>query len=122
MSAVPAATPDAPNAPTARSGLHHVEHVMGTAVSFDLRDNRAARSGLDAAITWLHHVDETFSTYRDDSPISQLGRGDITLDQVSDEIQFVLMLCERVRNETGGAFDALPSRPRTARTSIRRAW
>ena len=91
-------------------GYHHVEHVMGMAVSIDVRDdlgaNAAARPGLDAVVRWLHHVDATFSPYIDDSPISRLGRAEITLDDVSDEVCEVLLLCDQLAEDTGGAFDA----------------
>jgi thiamine biosynthesis lipoprotein len=90
----------------AGAGLRHVEHVMGTAVSFDIRGTVMHRDGLDEAISWLHHVDETFSTYIDDSPISRLGRAEITLDDIDDEVTEVLLLCERLRDDTDGAFDA----------------
>jgi thiamine biosynthesis lipoprotein len=94
-------------APTqSERGQHHVEQVMGTAVGFDIRD-AADEGGLQAAIAWLHHVDATFSTYRFDSPISRLGRGELHLDDVSEEVRSVLLLCERLRRETDGAFDAL---------------
>jgi thiamine biosynthesis lipoprotein len=91
------------------TGYHHVEHVMGMAVSIDVRDGAggAAISGsLAAVVEWLHHVDRTFSTYIEDSPISRLGRGEIGLDEVSDEVRDILLLCERLRADTGGAFDA----------------
>ncbi len=87
-------------------GAHHIVYVMGTAVVFDIRD-AAGSGGLRAAVDWLHHVDETFSTYRLESPISQLGRGEITLADVSEEVRSILLLCERLRRETNGAFDAL---------------
>ena len=87
-------------------GSHHIEHVMGTAVVFDIRDT-SDRDGVAAAVAWLHHVDATFSTYRVESPISRLGRGEIGLDDVSEEVRSVLLLCERLRGETNGAFDAL---------------
>ncbi len=48
---------------TGHTGDHHVEHVMGTAVSFDVRDAAADRGGLAEAVAWLHHVDQTLSTY-----------------------------------------------------------
>jgi thiamine biosynthesis lipoprotein len=89
-----------------RPGFHHVEHVMGTAVTFDGRDNQPGHDGLAEAVAWLHHVDQTFSTYIHDSPISRLGRAEITLDAVDDEITDVLLQCERLRDETNGAFDA----------------
>ncbi len=86
-------------------GLHHVEHVMGTAVSFDIRGT-AQGSALDAAIAWLQHVDQTFSPYIPDSPISRLGRGELGIDDVDDEIAGVLVHCEHLRVDTDGAFDA----------------
>jgi thiamine biosynthesis lipoprotein len=93
-----------------RPGYHHVEHVMGTAVSFDVRDDRADSGALAEAVTWLRHVDETYSPYIDDSPISRLGRGEVTLAElngdVADEIGDVLNICEQLRVDSGGAFDA----------------
>jgi len=89
-----------------RTGYHHVEHVMGTAVSFDVRDGTPDGGGLGEAVAWLHHVDQTFSTYITDSAISRLGRAEITLDDIDDEVTEVLLLCERLRDDTEGAFDA----------------
>lgn len=91
----------------AGNGAVHVEQVMGMAVSFDLADDPDDRTtaGLVAAVDWLHHVDRTFSPYLDDSTISRFGRGDITIDEVGDEVCDVLVACDRLRDETGGAFD-----------------
>jgi thiamine biosynthesis lipoprotein len=87
-------------------GLHHVEHVMGMAVSIDVRDN-ISRDAIDEVVTWLHHVDATFSTYKMDSPISRLGSGEFTLDDMSDEVLGVLAMCEALNADTNGAFDVL---------------
>ena len=51
----------------------HVERVMGTVASLDIRAGRA--DGLDAAIASLHDADARFSTYRPDSEISRIARG-----------------------------------------------
>jgi thiamine biosynthesis lipoprotein len=88
-------------------GYHHVEDVMGMAVSIDVRDEVIGTPGLHEVVAWLHHVDETFSVYRDDSPISRLGRGEMQLDDVDDEVRSVLLQCEAIRYDTAGAFDAL---------------
>lgn len=95
-----------PSITTPAAGFHHVEQVMGTAVSFDVRDGVAARGALAEAVSWLHHVDETFSPYIEGSPITRLGRGELTIDAATDEIRDVLLTCERLRDETDGAFDA----------------
>lgn len=86
------------------TGAHHVEHVMGMAVSIDVR-NDIDPVALTRVVEWLHHVDDTFSTYKMESPISQFGIGAIDVDHLSHEVQTVLELCEIVREQTNGAFD-----------------
>ncbi|MFF3949032.1 FAD:protein FMN transferase [Streptomyces sp. NPDC001902] len=87
-------------------GLHHVEHVMGTVFSFDVRDRAtcAVRDALDRAVRHLHTVDAVFSTYRPDSAVSRLGRGEIGLDDCPGEVRDVLELCARASHETDGWF------------------
>ena len=85
---------------------HHVEHVMGMAVSIDVRDH-APLAAIDEVVAWLHHVDATFSTHRLDSPVSRLGLGELTLDDMPAEVIGVLCRCEELHDDTGGAFDVL---------------
>jgi thiamine biosynthesis lipoprotein len=84
----------------------HVEHVMGTAVSFDVRDNLPARDAIDAAVAWLHDVDAEFSTYRRDSAVSRFDRGELVRSSASRDLRWVIRRCEQLRQETGGYFDA----------------
>lgn len=98
--------------------LGHVEHVMGTVVSFDVRlgdspdadadspDVDGLRSAIAAAVTWLHRVDAVFSTYRDDSQISRLGRGELRLDDCDPDVAFVLDLCAHVGRLSHGYFSS----------------
>ena len=79
---------------------------MGTAVSIDVRDDVDGEPGLVELIRWLHHVDRAFSTWKDDSEISRLGRGEVELADVTPEVRDVLRRCEAIREVTGGAFDA----------------
>jgi thiamine biosynthesis lipoprotein len=87
----------------------HVEHVMGTVVSLDARGagQRAAEAATRRLVAWLHDVDRRFSTFRLDSEISRIGRGELALDSASDEVRHVLERCARLRRDTGGAFDEL---------------
>lgn len=101
------------------TGLHHVEHVMGMAVSFDVRDGavREADSpvldlagALHAATEWLHAVDATWSTYRDDSQITRFARGEIRAEDLSEEMHEVLDMCAELSWDSDGAFDiAIPA-------------
>lgn len=89
-----------------RRPRHHVEMVMGMAVSIDVRDPVPA-AAIDDVIAWLHHVDDTFSTHRNDTPVSRLGLGELTLAEMPDEVLEVLRRCEELHDETNGAFDVL---------------
>ncbi|MFD7286506.1 FAD:protein FMN transferase [Streptomyces sp. NPDC059863] len=82
---------------------------MGTVFSFDIRDPRtpAIEVALREAVRWLHHVDEVYSTYRPDSVICRLSRGEIGLDECCPEVREVLNLCKRAVRHTGGWFSHL---------------
>lgn len=90
--------------------LAHAEHVMGTVVSFDVRlddvGEQNARDAMAQAVAWLHRVDAVFSTYRDDSQISRLGRGELRLDECDPDVADVLDLCAQVGRETNGYFSS----------------
>jgi thiamine biosynthesis lipoprotein len=88
------------------TGRHHVEHVMGMAVSIDVRD-RCSDAAIDEVVSWLHHVDTTFSTHRPDSPISRLGLGELDFADMDDEVLGILAMCEELYDDTDGSFDVL---------------
>jgi FAD:protein FMN transferase len=78
---------------------------MGMAISVDVRDEGIEADVLDAVFAWLQLVDETFSTYRDDSEVSRLGRGELALDECSQHVRAVLAMCDEVHQTSGGYFD-----------------
>src|SRR6188472_4241775 len=81
-----------------------VEHVMGTVASLDIRGGRL--DGLDAAIHPLHDADARFSTYRPESEIRRIEAGTLRRADASQDVQAVLARCARLRDQTGGYFDA----------------
>jgi thiamine biosynthesis lipoprotein len=88
-----------------RHARHHVELVMGMAVTIDVRDPDCPPQAIDDVVEWLHHVDRVFSTHKPESPISAMGRGELTLEDASEEIREVIRQCAELSVETGGAFD-----------------
>src|SRR4051812_5644660 len=80
---------------------------MGMPIGIDL----AAGEGIDVepAFAWLREVDATFSTFRDDSEISRLDRGEITLADCRPEVDDVLSRCLALERETRGFFSARPA-------------
>jgi len=97
-------------ASTARPvSARYVEHVMGMPVSLALRgrhtaDSRA-REAWSEALADLREVDRVFSTYREDSCVSRLARGEITVSDCPPEVVEVLELGLLARVQSNGAFD-----------------
>src|SRR3954470_5840358 len=92
---------------TGRRPVHRrVEHVMGMPISLALRGRHAAdRYGEAAwarALAVLHEADRVFSTFREDSAISRLDRGELTVADCPPEVGEVLALGELARTESGG--------------------
>ena len=85
-----------------------VEHVMGTAVVFDVRDHEFNHDYLEEAASMLHWVDATFSVFRHDSEISRIARGELSVTDADLQVQVVLAICEALRRDTKGAFDHRP--------------
>ncbi|MGW1537209.1 FAD:protein FMN transferase [Streptomyces aureus] len=86
--------------------LRHAEEVMGTVFSFDVRggESGAVRTALEEAIAGLHRVDEVFSTYREDSQISRLARGELTVEECDPEVAEVLGLGAEAERASDGWF------------------
>jgi FAD:protein FMN transferase len=60
----------------------------------------------EAVFAWLRWVDATFSTYRADSEVSRLDRGELAPADAHPLVREVLERCEALRIETDGHFDA----------------
>lgn len=84
---------------------------MGFPVSLRIDDKDVPEGLADAVFGWLQEADRRFSPFRPDSEVSRLDRGDTGPDDISADLAEVLLLSERYRTETGGAFDIrLPGR------------
>lgn len=107
-----------------------VEHVMGMPISLALRGRhaRTAEGGAawEAALVVLRRADEVFSTWRTDSQVSRLDRGELDLADCSPEVAEVLGLGEAARMASGGAFDLWrldrSGRPRLDPSGVVKGW
>ncbi|MCX4975949.1 MULTISPECIES: FAD:protein FMN transferase [unclassified Streptomyces] len=79
---------------------------MGTVFSFDVRGGEPAvvQAALEEAVAQLHRVNEVFSTYREDSQISRLARGELTVAECDPEVAEVLDLCAEAERLSEGWF------------------
>jgi thiamine biosynthesis lipoprotein len=84
----------------------HVEQVMGTVFTIAIRDAGSWDAAVADVVTWLHHVDALFSTYKPDSEISRLRTGRLTLEAADPLVRSVLQLCLDYEAETDRYFTA----------------
>ncbi len=81
---------------------------MGTVVSYRLEPGQLsedeALDALAASTSELHRLDDLFSTWKPDSPMSRLRRDELAAP-VPGEIEIVLELCAAAKDVTGGWFD-----------------
>ena len=78
--------------------------LMGMPITVDIAGASGATL-VEAVFDYFEHIDRRFSTYRTDSEISAINRGDIPVKDWSGEMMEVLALAERTRSETNGYFD-----------------
>lgn len=70
-------------------------HIVGNAIEKDIND----------VFTYLHHIDNVFSTYKKDSEISKINDGSLLKRNATEEVKHIFALCEETKHETNGYFD-----------------
>lgn len=86
-------------------GLRRVEHVMGMPILVDVRDESVDADVIDRVFDWFRVVDARFSTFKPDSEICRIDRGELALEDAHADVRAVLERCEELCDETGGYFD-----------------
>ena len=83
--------------------------VWGTILYIAAISTTLEKSAIDGAIKevkkFVYEVDEIFSTYKENSVVSKLRRGEIKIGDCSDDVIEVWKACEFVSELTGGAFN-----------------
>lgn len=85
--------------------MFRVEQIMGMPILIDVRDREVAPEALDRAFAWFREVDARFSTYKPESEICRLNRGELQLAEAHADVREVIARCEELVAETGGFFD-----------------
>jgi thiamine biosynthesis lipoprotein len=77
---------------------------MGMPIVLDVRDAVEGET-VDRVFDWLRRVDATFSTFKPDSEISRINRGELAVADAESDVREVLERCEELRAVTRGYFD-----------------
>ena len=71
----------------------------------DSLDQSAISAAVDSVEKFFYEVDRDFSTYKSDSQVSRIRRGQLSIEDATKYVKQVWELCEYSRELTLGAFD-----------------
>lgn len=83
--------------------------LWGTVIIFQIPKGSAPRPefelACDESIAFFKEIDRLFSTYREDSEVTKLRRGQITIEEANPYLKLVWNRCIELRDQTNRAFD-----------------
>jgi thiamine biosynthesis lipoprotein len=79
--------------------------IMGMPVIIDIPES-IDETVFEEVSSYLHGIDETFSTYRHDSEVSRFNNGSLKKDNLSADVRYVSEQCEYYSGLTDGYFSA----------------
>jgi len=79
--------------------------LMGMPITLEVIDKSVSEVVFDEVFSYFAYVDGKFSTYKDDSEISKINRGELSLAESSEDMQLIFGLAEQTRLETDGYFN-----------------
>ncbi|TSC85087.1 MAG: ApbE family lipoprotein [Parcubacteria group bacterium Gr01-1014_13] len=85
--------------------MKQTRQLMGMPITVEICDSFATEDIFDKVFSYFDYVDKKFSTYKDESDISQINRGEIKEKDYSQDMLEVWRLCEETKKITNGYFD-----------------
>jgi thiamine biosynthesis lipoprotein len=79
--------------------------MMGMPITVEVVDPGVQEELFDRLFDYFAAIDQRFSTYKEDSEISQINRHELAMGKTSQDMRTIFALAEQYRLETGGFFD-----------------
>jgi FAD:protein FMN transferase len=79
--------------------------IMGMPVTVEIADAAADENDIAAVFDYFRYIDEKFSTYKPDSEMMRINRGEIAERDWSDDMAIIFGLAEDTKQRTNGFFD-----------------
>jgi len=96
--------------------------VMGMPATVELHGANAKQEVLEAVFAYFTAIDTQFSTYKTDSEISRINRGEVTEEAYSPRMKEVLAIAEDTKKKTNGYFDVLTPSGSTDPSGLVKGW
>lgn len=79
--------------------------IMGMPITVNIVDDAVTQKDIDTIFDFFSYVDDTFSTYKDTSEISQINKGILAEEKYSKDMKDIFALAEKTKKETHGFFN-----------------
>jgi len=80
---------------------------MGMPITVEVLDRDAGMADIDEVFSYFSYVDDVFSTYKTESEVSRINRGEIEEEYWSTDMKTIFTLAEETKKLTDGYFDIL---------------
>ncbi|MFM2330534.1 MAG: hypothetical protein RLZZ26_41 [Candidatus Parcubacteria bacterium] len=101
--------------------MREARPVMGMPIEVEIIGADVQKT-LDDVFAYLVSIDERFSTYKEQSEISRINRGEIKESDLSEEMRDVFALADKTKKETTGYFDMHRPDGRIDPSGIVKGW
>jgi thiamine biosynthesis lipoprotein len=85
--------------------MKETRNIMGMHITVEIIDKKATPEVFEEVFSYFTSVDKQFSTYKNDSEIMRINRGEISVENYSKEVKEIFALAEKTKRETSGYFD-----------------
>jgi FAD:protein FMN transferase len=79
--------------------------LMGMPVTIEIIDAAAAPEIFARTFAYFDYIDNTFSTYKNDSEMTAINTGKLSRDRYSRDMQTIFRLADETKTQTDGYFD-----------------
>lgn len=81
--------------------------LLGTIVGIQVRDTdeQKADDAITKAFAEIKRIDDLFTTYNEESPVSKINNSSDTILKIDEEIYYLLEVCDSVTKISDGCFD-----------------
>ncbi len=102
--------------------MKQTQSIMGMHVSVDIKDANSNADDFNLVFDYLHYVDQKFSTYKPESEISKINRGEMLEPDYSDDMKEIFYLAEQTKQDTNGYFNIKNNEGNLDPSGIVKGW
>ena len=96
--------------------------IMGMPVTVQVNDGPDPKEAIDLVFNYFAYVDEKFSTYKPDSEISRINRGELAPEEFSADMKEVFQKAARTKAQTHGFFDIVTPQGDVDPSGLVKGW